>query len=231
MRVHCNDHLPLSQIDPTTLREVCSKYGMVRVCHTDHPSELALICFNNIDEAIQAKTALDKTPSISGVSVMAQFASEGDIKELCEQFQLSHDAAAVKREEDRASAHTWPGRSSSETKLSQPTSATPTPSSLALSAVAAASWDNHTPSPAQFSRQQSSEVGTPGSMWSEGGFLSGFSSPWLSTASAGSGSSSAGGTSGGPCSMTSPQENASSGMNANLPGNCAGQSFLPGGLL
>lgn len=194
---------------------------MVRVCHAHHPSELALICFNSIEEAVQAKTGLDKCPSISGVLIMSQFASEGDIKELCEQFQMSH--SADRREERRGEGQGWPSHSSSDTKLSHPTTMAPT--SLPLSAVAA-TWDNHTPSPAHFSRQQSSNVSTPGSMWSDGGFLSGFSSPWLSsgpTSSASvSGSRSASGS--------SPQDN-SSGVNRAPPSNCGGQSFLPGGLI
>jgi hypothetical protein len=74
-------------------------------------------------------------------------------------------------------------------------------------------------------------------MWSDGGFLSGFSSPWLSSGPVSSTSmgSNGGGvvnaTSSGPCSMTPPQDTVTS-HNFTLPSNCAnGQSFLPGGIL
>ena len=253
-----NDLFPflslILQIDSASLREVCGEYGVVRVCHTDHPSELALVCFNSLEEAVQAKTGLDKNPSVSGVSVMAQFASEGDIKELCEQFQLTHSTSAESSKREaaggrRGSAPVWPSHapssssssSNTEAKLSHHVSSsmTPTPSSLPLSAVAATWNDNHTPSPAQFSRQQSSDLSTPGSMWSDGGFLSGFpSSPWLSSGSGlTSSATSAGGVnmlSSGPSSMVSPQEGVvatGGGANGTLPGNCGGQPFLPGGLL
>lgn len=207
-----------------------------------------------MEEAIQAKTGLDKSPSISGVLVSTQFASEANIKDLCEQFQGN----AQPREQNEKVG--WPGTDSTssvavtENKASHPT--TTSSSSDGQSVVSPLQWgDGHYQqqqqqhqSSSHFSRQQSSEMmsiaSTPGSasMWSDGGFLSGFSSPWVSSGPSSISSStnmtpSGGGptsmtpSGGGPMSMTSPQESAASVATAGPPVASNGQSFLPGGLL
>lgn len=187
----------------------------MRVCHTHYQSELALICFSSMDEAIQAKAGLDKDPSISGVPVSAQFASEANIKELCEQLQVGINS-------EHNQQRGWPSDARSESAVATTSGTHKT--SLTLSDVSGATtpaqWENHTPLSAPFSRQ-TSEVSNS-SMWSDGGFLSGFSSPWLSSGPVSSTS----------MGMASPQDATTSTVsNFTLPGNSTGQSFLPGGLL
>lgn len=177
---------------------------MVRACHADYNSEVGLICFSSIEEAIQAKTGLDKNPSISGVQVSAEFASEADIKDLCEQFELNIDTATSLSssvnstnptgQEGGAAHGGWPGTGASAPSAATELSAVPTISQatpLSLSEInsssTASSWESSgehaTGGSTHFSRQVSerSTTSTPGSMWSDGGFLSGFSSPWLSS--------------------------------------------------
>lgn len=221
-----------SQIDTASLRDVCCEYGTVRVCHTHYQSELALICFSSVDEAINAKAGLDKNPSISGVSVSAYFASEANIKELCEQLQVGINSEQHQR-------RGWPSDAHSESV--ETTSVVTHKTSLTLSDVSGsttnAQWESHTPVSAPFSRQ-TSDMSTPGSssMWSDGGFLSGFSSPWLSSGPVSSTSMGSNGgntaSNSGPGSVVSPQDATTSTIsNFTLTGNSTGQSFLPGGLL
>lgn len=199
---------------------------MVRVCHTHYQSKLALVCFTTIEEAIQAKTGLDKNPFIAGILVSAQFASEANIKELCQQFQVSLDAEQRERENKG-----WPGHSTSSGGPAAPSNGKQHPQNAPLSlanlnssAIATTpQWEGHTPGGFGHYARQNSEVSTPGSsMWSDGGFLSGVSSPWFSSGPVSS--TSMGSSTSGPCSMTSPQESANTTITT-------GQSLLPGGLL
>lgn len=214
-----------AQIDTASLRDVCCEYGTVRVCHTLHQSELALICFSSMDEAIQAKAGLDKNPSISGVPISAHFASEANIKELCEQLQVGINS-------EQHQHRGWPSDARSESV--ETTSVVTHKTSLTLSDVssstAPAQWESHTPASTPFSRQ-TSEMSSS-SMWSDGGFLSGFSSPWISSGPVSSTSMGSSASNSGPCSVASPQDAATSTVsNFTLPSNSTGQSFLPGGLL
>ena len=239
----------LFQIDRASLRDVCSEYGVVRACHAHYPSEVALVCFSSIEEAVQAKTGLDKNPSISGVQVSAEFASEAGIKDLCEQFELSIDTASstASAGDDEGSEGTqenrkqggWPEAMTSAPAVSITTTAEcalpaiskATPLSLSeINSSSSRKWgdgSHHHHGPAHFARQESerSTTSTPGSMWSDGGFLSGFSSPWLSsvpTSLGGGGSPSSSSTA--PISMTSSSSQEEAGLQLSR----NGQSFLPG---
>lgn len=233
---------------------------MVRACHAHYPSEVALVCFSSIEEAVQAKAGLDKNPSISGVQVHAEFASEADIKDLCEQFELSIDTAASADPAPPSSSSSsaaaslegkgqggggggWPRTSVSVSMVPSASSSQAPP--LSLSEINSGSsgpsqqWGGVVnrmaaapPTSIHFGRQASemSTVSTPGSMWSDGGFLSGFSSPWLSSSptSLGGVVSSSGGSggvasTGGPTSMM-PSHDQSAGLAIDQ----TGQPFLPG---
>ena len=65
---------------------------MLKMFYAHHQSECALVCYYSVEEAVQAKTLLDKNPTIGGIPVTFQLASTSTIEELCEQIQLRTDA-------------------------------------------------------------------------------------------------------------------------------------------
>ncbi|XP_019849214.1 PREDICTED: trinucleotide repeat-containing gene 6B protein-like isoform X2 [Amphimedon queenslandica] len=73
------------QIDETSLREVCSEYGKVLACTINSFNESVLIRYSTKEEAALAKSGLDRNPSICGVYVNPQFASEADISSFSDQ--------------------------------------------------------------------------------------------------------------------------------------------------
>ena len=198
----------------------------MKVCYIYYPSEFAIICFCSTEEAIQAKTGLDKSPSISGVLVSAQFASESNIKEICEQLQIN--IGTEQQQENKG----WSGA----IEKSNPTSIQ-TSSSLTNSS---AQWESDNPGGVPypstldnpFTRQTSemSVASTPGSssMWSEGGFLSSFSSSWYNFSS-GSGEGSMNLTVPSRSSSTASPPESSSGLGLQNANNV--KSLLPDGLL
>ena len=71
------------QVDSASLKEVCSEYGRVLRCMIDVHSESALVQYNSVDEALQAKAGLDKNPTICDMTVVSDFASRRDVEVLC----------------------------------------------------------------------------------------------------------------------------------------------------
>lgn len=238
------------QVNSSVLREVCSVFGTLKVCYTHQQSECSLLCYSSIEEAVQAKTVLDKNPMVNGVPVTVQFASESTIKEICENLQLRLDA---EQHEDSTEQQTWGFTASSQANQNLPNSAT-LPN---ISFSAPSQWDSPAQAPVPSSMdnnnnsnsgtissgggnssftRQTSELSTPGSsVWSDGGFLSGFSSPWQSGFSSGAGSagnSMNASNNSGSFSLASPHQNSadSSSLSTVSNNNATGQPFLPNGL-
>lgn len=100
--------------------------------------------------------------------VVTEFVAEGDLEMLCQQLTMSE-----------SSMFTPP-----------PTKPAPSPFQLSLqidreragNQPAQSKWDAKESKPFLFERQTSKSSSTPGSssVWSDGGFLSGISSPWSS---------------------------------------------------
>lgn len=246
------------QVNQRTVKEVCSEYGELKVCYIHQPSEFCLICYCTIEEAAQAKNALDKNPAINGVHVTVECASESGIKHICEQLRVRLDLDKQQEEEEEAKHQSWgfgavtqhnpsqpkpslpsftassqwdgPAAPQAPPTLSVPTSS----SSLENSSNSISNGNSSSGNTGSLFNRQSSELSTPGSsVWSDPGFLSGFSSPWQSGfSSTGAVSGGSGGNSG-SFTLTSPQQgsaDASSYPSVNNSNAAGSQPFLPNGL-
>lgn len=234
---------------------MCSAFGVLKVCYMHHQSECALLCYSSIEEAVQAKTALDKSPTINGIPFTVQFASESAIQEICEQLQLRLDSDQQHQQPKDDKQSSWGFNASSQANQSLPNSAT-LPN---IPYSASSQWESRTQTPtslypssldnnassgggsSHFSHQNS-ELSTPGSsVWSDGGFLSGFSSSWHNSLSSGglsggsAGNSMNAGNNNGSFPLTSPHHDTAdssslSTINSSMNTTTA-QSFLPGGMI
>ncbi len=170
---------PSSQVDEASVRDVCSEYGILQSCIIDTATESALVQYAGQDEAIMAKTGLDKNPSIGGISVVIDFAAEADVRkfyELLDPKSLnSCDSARNAPGEtpewydDPISAEpdnppTIPGRGSLRTDNAPAPSKWGEDPGLTFTATPTETVDQ--PSP------------TGASLWSDNGFLPGLASPW-----------------------------------------------------
>ena len=218
------------QVDEPSLRDVCSEYGALQTCLINLASECALICYSSKEEAIQAKTGLDKNPSICGINVVADFAAETDLGYFYEKEEGNIIPPRVGMSEE--STPSWfnepiRGEMNSETLAAATEEGTAKPSK----------WDDPSYSslpmmlPPGVASETSTHVtanSTPtptsgSSLWGDGSFLSGLASPWRENVNFGTIGQGRGGLG---------QESGSS--NAAAISNSGGSSlstFLPNGLL
>ena len=170
-----------------------------------------------------AKTAFDRAPSVCRVSVTAHFLSEADVKAIYESFSKEvatqqDDFSGTSWYSDRASAQTTTNPPREEQSTDIPAFNREKDQDRFLKWGNVASHSNPT------FMQQSSLTSTQGnsSLWNDGGFLSGLSSPWHSNFSAPNPSSNVD-------SMTAA---ASMPTNTSVSGGSSTMStFLPNGLL
>ena len=235
-----------TQVDEPSLKDVCSEYGSLQTCLINPASECALVHYNDQEEAIQAKTGLDKHPSICGINVMADFAAEADISYFYEQLSFAKGegevvpppapprmgtaeegtpswfnepiggeinppdtlSAATKEAAPRPPKWDDPSSSDSGLQMMLPASETASPRGAT---------SNSTPTP-------TSGGGPSSSLWGDGSFLSGLSSPWhenVNFGSIGQGRGSGGEEPRGGAGSRAPISN----------GNSSFSTFLPNGLL
>ena len=72
-------HTAGRQVDEASLRDVCNEFGMLQSVALSRASETAVVQYPSKEQAMQAKTGLDKSPVICGVNVMVDFASETEV--------------------------------------------------------------------------------------------------------------------------------------------------------
>lgn len=246
------------QVSQSSVEEVCSEFGELKVCYIHQPSEFCLIYYSTIEEASQAKAALDKSPSINGVNVTVEFASESDIKDICEHLQVRLDLDKQQHQDEAVGPkhQSWgfnptsqPSPAASQSKSStlssssqwgkarvsvQVTSTTGMSSASSLENSGNAGSNNNSSSgnTGSLFNRQSSELSTPGSssVWSDPGFLSGFSSPWQSGFSSSGAISGGSGINSGSFSLTSPQQGSVDVSSVNNNNSANGEPFLPNDL-
>lgn len=208
------------------MKEACSPYGDVEACVIDYASECALVRYPSIEEAIIAKSAFDRSPRICGVGVIVEFVSEADIKLVSE--GLSKVSAADQA--DFSGTTSWYSgsvRDQTITNLSGAEQSTDTTIfNEEKSQESFPKWGSITShsNPPFVQQSTSSQTSTPGSssLWNDGGFLSGLTSPWHNNFNTPTPSSNVDG-------MTP-----SSGMSTNPTmsgGSSTMSTFLPNGLL
>lgn len=119
-------------------------------------ADFVLVCYSSVEEVIHAKPRID---SLCGGHVTTEFVPEGDVEMHCQQLTMSE-----------------PNVFAPSPKVVPPSSFHPT-----LAEGERSRWDSQDTRSFSFERQPS-KASTPGSssVWSDGGFLSGISSPWSS---------------------------------------------------
>lgn len=143
------------QVDEASLRDVCSEFGMVESVSLNPDVETAIVKFSSKEQAMQAKTGLDKSPVICGVSVAVDFVSDDKVSNIVIQQQRTSGQGTVQHNK-------WPS-------TSQP------------ALVNGSHWDSirqtHTNSSSSSDGGGDTTAGTT-ALWSGNSFLSGISSPW-----------------------------------------------------
>ena len=137
---------------------------MVQSCVISPALESALIRYNTKEEAMQAKIGLDKNPTICGVSVAVDFATELDIDGFFDKLSVSKngvgDSMSNTLEEATPEWFTKPiGADTDDSAKEEP-----------------AQWDDPGVT-FTTSTAHTRDAGTP-SLWSDSAFLPGLASPW-----------------------------------------------------
>lgn len=185
------------QIDESSLRDVCSECGVIQSCVINSALESALIHYNSSDEAILAKTGLDKNPTICGVDVTSDFASESDIAIFLEQLSIPKDETGVVAAGGLNMpsalgevAQSWFSGPLDRDGPTLPSSSFPSAHSSTADEgpnKAPPKWDDP---PTPFSNDPSTMTGMSGatttamsdnSLWSNGSFLPGLPTPWCNS--------------------------------------------------
>ena len=155
-----------SQVDETSLREVCNEFGRVHSLSISPSSDLALVSYSSREEAMQAKSGLDKSPVICGTSVCVDFALPEDFSNFHSQtplpgrgHSLSAAGTAVRTQEK------WPNSDKAHTPGVAPTLKN------------GSRWEGDVDLPHCTPRSEA-DRDTSATLWSNNAFLSGLSSPW-----------------------------------------------------
>ena len=182
----------ISQVDEASLRDVCAEYGLLQKClvNVSPAIQCALICYSTQEEAVMAKAGLDRNPSICGISVVADFATEQEVGLFGEKWSRGDGSNALK--EATPSWFTEPVPSHHQVNNLPPHPHPHTPSQQQQ-------WESASAPPGGPS---GSSAGTPtsklvSSMWGDGNFLGGISSPWHMHTNSGSSSATTSGGGGG----------------------------------
>ena len=144
------------QLDIQRLKDACKGYGDVKSFIGSPGADFVLVCYSSVEEAMRAKPCIDR---LWGGHVSTEFVPEGDLEMHCQQLTMSE-----------------PSVFAPPPKQVPPSSFHPT-----LAEGERSRWDSQDMRAFSFERQ-ASKASTPGSssVWSDGGFLSGISSPWSS---------------------------------------------------
>lgn len=175
------------QVDNASLKEVCSEYGRVLRCMVDIHSETALVQYNSVDEAMQAKAGLDKNPTICDVTVVPDFASRRDVDILSDLGGQQVESTLSGREALEETTPSW----FTDTEDVPPDSVSLPPSSSSSShspAIGGGKWRQPVslssgasvhPSFNQAALTTGAPTAVSMSPWGGGAeFLPGLSSPW-----------------------------------------------------
>lgn len=166
-----------SQVDEASLRDVCSEFGMLESVVFSRETETAVVQYTSKEQAMQAKSGLDKSPVICGVTVVVDFVSEEKVASLfIHQQQHSHQKMSGSR--SSAAHDKWLAQSS----------ANPPPAGNS-GLVNGSHWDSRN---LGHSAQTQTSTGSnndgdsdksnaaAATLWSGNTFLPGLSSPWSS---------------------------------------------------
>ena len=149
---------------------MCSEFGILESVVFSPSIETALVQYSSKEQAMQAKTGLDKSPVICGVSVAVDFVSEDKVSNFLLQLQQHQRAGG------RSSAQK--SRNSSHDKW-----ITAQPGNSGL--VSSSRWDSMKLAQPRTNTSSNSDGGSSKSaaaaaLWSGNAFLPGLSSPWSS---------------------------------------------------
>ena len=171
---------------------MCSEFGAIQTCIINPVMESALIHYSTCDEAIQAKSGLDKNPTICGVNITSDFATNADIGTFFEQLTTPSEDASVsatgRLNMPSALAETTPSwftdSLGEERTLSPPSSTAHTSAADEGHNSAPPKWDDppypfncDTTPMASMSGATTATTGNR-SLWSDGSFLPGLPTPW-----------------------------------------------------
>ena len=160
---------------------MCSEFGHLETVAISTNTEMAIVQYSTKEQAMQAKSGLDKSPVVCGVSITVDFISE----QRASNFVLKQQQAVVEdgTTQSVVSESQW---------LSQP-EALPTPSAAlggsgstlangshweGMGLVGQFSQSCETPTTANCNSQNSGSKTDPTVLWSNSGFLPGLTSPW-----------------------------------------------------
>lgn len=150
------------QVDEASLRDVCSEFGMVQSVAINPSTESAIVKYTTKEDAMQAKSGLDKSPVICDVNVCVDFATTEDMSDFYSQTQLAGSVSSGPAQS--TSQEKWFG--SDKTNLPGPTTL-----------MNGSRWDG-----VDLGHHARTEAGgseTPSAaLWSNNAFLPGLSSPW-----------------------------------------------------
>lgn len=149
------------QVDEASLRDVCSEFGRVQSVTINPTTESAIVKYTTKEDAMQAKSGLDKSPVICDVNVCVDFATSEDVSDFYSQTQLA------------GSIGSGPAQSTSQEKWfgSDKTNPPGTATLMNGSRWEGVDLGRHTQTEARSSE-------TPSALWSNNAFLPGLSSPW-----------------------------------------------------
>ena len=165
------------QVDEASLRDVCSEFGKLESVAFNPETETAIVQYASKEQAMQAKSGLDKSPVICGVTVAVDFVSDERVSSsfIQQQQQLhqnvlgSHSSAAHNKWPAQSNAKPPPAGNSGLVNGSHWHSG-----NLGHSAQTQAT----TGSNSDGDSDKSSAIAA--SLWSGNSFLPGLSSPWSS---------------------------------------------------
>ena len=150
------------QVDEASLRDVCSEFGRVQSITINPSTESAIVKYTTKEDAMQAKSGLDKSPVICDVSVCVDFATTEDVSDFYSQTQLA------------GSISSGPAQTTPQEKWFSSDKTNP-PGTTTL--MNGSRWDR-----VDLGHRAQTEAGgseTPSAaLWSNNAFLPGLSSPW-----------------------------------------------------
>ena len=158
------------QVDEASLRDVCSEFGILQSVVLAPDTDSAFVQYASKEQAMQAKSGLDKSPVICGVDVAVDFVPEEKLSIILptQQQQQSRMTGIRSPRHQQSSRDNW---------------SNPNPRPPASGGVHNGShWDNlrqfpHPPT--STSNKGGGDKGTTANaFWSDSTFLSGLSSPW-----------------------------------------------------
>ena len=150
-----------------SLREVCGEYGVVQNCIISPNMDLAFVKYSSQNDSMKAKLGLDSSPNICGIVVSVDFIAESEVAAVHESFsQMRQDFdREFNSPAEGGNLPTWFSDSFEDD--------TQYIGEQLDDSSAQAKWNVG-------NLGAYSKGGPRPSMWNDGNFLSGLSTPWQS---------------------------------------------------